>query len=90
MEMFLSINVFRVKKLEAYCDNSKNDFFRNGMCDACIEDFGVHTGCILTTEDFITFSQSVGYGLSTPNPDFEFSEVNPANFISSGASRPTD
>ena len=71
MEIYPSINVFG-KELEICCENPTTGFFRNGMCDTCKEDQGVHTVCILATEDFLTFSKSVGNDLSTPHPEFEF------------------
>ncbi|SVD23904.1 uncharacterized protein METZ01_LOCUS376758, partial [marine metagenome] len=51
MEIYPSINVFG-KELETCCDNPKTGFFRNGMCDTCKEDVGMHTVCILATEEF--------------------------------------
>ena len=78
MEIVPSINVFG-KELITCCDNPKTGFFRNGLCDTCKEDFGVHTVCILATEEFLTFSKAVGNDLSTPHPDFEFSGVKPGD-----------
>jgi len=78
MEIYPSINVYG-KKLETCCDKPKTGFFRNGMCDTCKEDFGVHTVCILATEEFLTFSKAVGNDLSTPHPDFEFTGVKPGD-----------
>ena len=78
MEIYLSINVYG-KELETCCDNPKTGFFRNGMCDTCKEDFGVHTVCILATEDFLVFSKAVGNDLSTPRPEFNFPGVKPGN-----------
>tara|TARA_B100000676_G_scaffold113760_2_gene113386 strand:- start:2175 stop:2546 length:372 start_codon:yes stop_codon:yes gene_type:complete len=66
-----SINVFG-GKLRICCDNPKTGFFRNGSCDTCNEDMGVHTVCILATEEFLDYSKSVGNDLSTPNPEFQF------------------
>ena len=78
MDIYLSINVYG-KELETCCDNPKTGFFRNGMCDTCKEDFGVHTVCILVTEDFLVFSKAVGNDLSTPRPEFNFPGVKPGN-----------
>ena len=78
MDIYLSINVYG-KELETCCDNPKAGFFRNGMCDTCKEDFGVHTVCILATEDFLVFSKAVGNDLSTPRPEFNFPGVRPGN-----------
>ena len=74
MDIYLSINVYG-KELETCCDNPKTGFFRNGSCDSCSEDRGVHTVCILATEEFLLFSKSVGNDLSTPHPEFEFSGI---------------
>jgi hypothetical protein len=49
------------------------------MCDTCSEDRGLHTVCILATEEFLDFSKSVGNDLSTPNPEFNFPGVKPGN-----------
>ena len=78
MDIYLSINVYG-KELKTCCDNPKTGFFRNGMCDTCKEDFGVHTVCILATEDFLVFSKTVGNDLSTPRPEFNFPGVKPGN-----------
>ena len=78
MDIYLSINVYG-KELETCCDNPKTGFFRNGMCDTCKEDIGIHTVCILATEDFLVFSEEVGNDLSTPRPEFNFPGLNPGN-----------
>ena len=78
MEIYPSINIFG-KELEICCDNPKTGFFRNGMCDTCHEDFGLHTVCILATKEFLSFSKTVGNDLSTPHPEFEFPGVKPGN-----------
>ena len=71
-----SVNVFG-KKLESCCDNPKTGFFRNGFCDTCNEDQGIHTVCVMATKEFLEYSKSVGNDLSTPNPQFEFPGVKP-------------
>ena len=78
MDIYLSINVYR-KELETCCDNPKTGFFRNGMCDTCKEDLGVHTVCILATEEFLVFSKGAGNDLSTPRPEYNFTGVKPGN-----------
>ena len=78
MDIYLSINVYG-KELETCCDNPKTGFFRNGMCDTCKEDIGIHTVCILATEDFLVFSEAVGNDLSTPRPEYNFTGVKPGN-----------
>ena len=78
MDIYLSINVYG-KELETCCDNLKTGFFRNGMCDTCKEDLGVHTVCILATEEFLVFSKGAGNDLSTPCPEFNFPGLKPGN-----------
>ena len=78
MDIYLSINVYG-KELDTCCDNSKTGFFRNGMCDTCKEDLGVHTVCILATEEFLVFSKGAGNDLSTPRPEYNFTGVKPGN-----------
>ena len=78
MDIYLSINVYG-KELETCCDNPKTGFFRNGMCDTCKEDLGVHTVCILATEEFLVFSKGAGNDLSTPRPEYHFTGVKPGN-----------
>ena len=78
MDIYLSINVYG-KELETCCDNPKTGFFRNGMCDTCSEDKGVHTVCILATEEFLVFSKGVGNDISTPRPELNFPGLKPGN-----------
>tara|TARA_Y100001968_G_scaffold275119_1_gene268674 strand:- start:123 stop:494 length:372 start_codon:yes stop_codon:yes gene_type:complete len=78
MEVYTSINVFG-KELEMCCENPMTGFFRNGMCDTCKEDRGVHTVCILVTEEFLVYSKSVGNDLTTPHPDYEFAGLKPGD-----------
>ena len=78
MDIYLSINVYG-KELETCCDNPKTGFFRNGMCDTCKEDLGVHTVCILATEEFLVFSKGAGNDLSTPRAEFNFLGLKPGN-----------
>jgi len=49
------------------------------MCDTCKEDLGVHTVCILATEEFLVFSKGAGNDLSTPRPEFNFPGLKPGN-----------
>ena len=78
MEIYPSINVYD-KELKTCCEDPKTGFFRNGLCDTCSDDFGVHTVCILATEKFLTFSQATGNDLSTPHPEFGFPGLKPGD-----------
>ena len=78
MKIFPSVNVYE-KKMKLCCNSPKTGFFRNGNCDTCNEDRGVHTVCILATKEFLDFSKSVGNDLSTPHRQFEFPGLKPGD-----------
>ena len=58
-KMHKSINVFG-GKLKSCCNNPKTGFFRDGYCNTSNQDYGMHTVCILITDEFLEFSKSVG------------------------------
>lgn len=58
-------------------DHPKTGFFRDGCCTTDITDTGEHTVCIVATEEFLQFSETVGNDLSTPIPEYEFQGVKP-------------
>lgn len=47
-------------------------FYRDGCCNTGAEDVGLHLVCIVATDEFLAFSQSVGNDLSTPQPMYRF------------------
>jgi len=47
-------------------------FFRNGLCDTCAEDRGMHTVCAQVTDAFLAFSAERGNDLRTGMPEFNF------------------
>ena len=55
-------------------------FFRNGKCDTCREDIGMHTVCALMTQDFLRFSYENGNDLSTPRPEYGFLGLNEGDY----------
>ena len=55
-------------------------FYRNGKCDTRGEDEGMHTICILATEEFLTFSKTHGNDISTPIPEYKFPGVNAGDY----------
>lgn len=66
-----SLNIFG--QLLIACSLSPNTgYFRDGCCNTEKNDLGVHTVCVITTEDFLKFSKSVGNDLSTPHPQWDF------------------
>ncbi len=47
-------------------------WLRDGCCNTDARDYGVHTVCVVVTDEFLEFSRSVGNDLSTPVPAFRF------------------
>lgn len=47
-------------------------FFRDGKCNTCGDDHGMHTVCAVMTDEFLEFSKSRGNDLSTPIPMYDF------------------
>jgi len=60
------------KPLELCSKDPLTGFFRNGCCDTSNNDLGLHTVCVILTEEFLKFSLKVGNDLSTPRPEFNF------------------
>lgn len=54
-------------------------FYRTGCCDTGAEDAGVHTVCVVMTEEFLVFSAEMGNDLSTPRPEFGFVGLQPGD-----------
>ncbi len=67
-------NIFG-QPLIACSHNPLTGYFRDGCCNTDETDLGVHTVCIVATEEFLTFSKAVGNDLSTPIPEFAFPGV---------------
>ena len=78
MKKMKSVNVYG-KELISCCQNPKTGFFRNGSCDTCTEDIGMHTVCVLLTKEFLEFSKKAGNDLSTPRPEFDFPGLKPGD-----------
>jgi uncharacterized protein (DUF2237 family) len=76
MELFESLNVFG-KPLVPCSYDPLTGFVRDGHCQTCHEDSGIHTVCVVMTEEFLHFSKSKGNDLSTPNLQFNFPGVKP-------------
>ena len=55
-------------------------FFRNGKCDTRADDQGMHTVCVLVTDEFLAFSKSHGNDLSTPVPEYDFPGLKGGDF----------
>lgn len=55
-------------------------FFRNGLCETCGEDRGMHTVCAQVTSEFLEFSAARGNDLSTPMPAYHFPGLQDGDF----------
>lgn len=55
-------------------------FFRNGLCDTCGDDRGMHTICAEMTAEFLEFSRQRGNDLTTPMPQYQFPGLQPGDF----------
>ena len=53
-------------------NNPLTGFFRNGLCDTCADDQGMHTVCARMTDAFLEFSAKQGNDLRTPMPAYNF------------------
>lgn len=60
-------------------NNPLTGYFRDGCCNTDGSDLGVHTVCIIATEEFLQFSKMVGNDLSTPVPEWSFPGVKPGD-----------
>jgi hypothetical protein len=65
--------------LKECCRSPVTGFFRNGRCDTCAEDAGLHVVCVEVTEEFLQFSAVVGNDLGTPRPEFDFPGLTPGD-----------
>ena len=62
-------------ELKSCCTDPMTGFYRDGYCRTGEDDLGRHTVCILATDEFLTYSKSVGNDLSTPMPQYGFPGV---------------
>jgi uncharacterized protein (DUF2237 family) len=73
-----SLNVFGEKLVPCSLE-PLTGFFRDGCCNTNDQDYGSHTVCIETTENFLEFSRFKGNDLSTPVPEFGFPGLKPGD-----------
>lgn len=59
-------------KLQSCSKFPMTGFYRDGCCNTGQEDFGIHTVCIVATDEFLEFSRKAGNDLTTPMPQFDF------------------
>jgi uncharacterized protein (DUF2237 family) len=63
--------------LESCSMDPVTGFFRDGCCNTGGEDMGLHLVCCEMTEEFLSFSASVGNDLSTAHPEMGFDGLKP-------------
>ncbi|HET6406270.1 MAG TPA: DUF2237 domain-containing protein [Chthoniobacteraceae bacterium] len=59
-------------ELQCCCRDPMTGFFRDGYCRTGSGDHGVHTVCVVLTDEFLEFSAERGNDLSTPMPAYDF------------------
>ena len=64
-------NVFG-EELITCSSNPITGYFRNGCCDTDETDKGLHTVCVVITNEFLEFSSAVGNDLLTSIPEYNF------------------
>lgn len=77
-EMNDSVNVFG-EPLEKCSDSPITGYFRDSLCNTCDDDVGLHTVCVIASEQFLEYSRSRGNDLSTPLPEYDFDGLKPGN-----------
>jgi uncharacterized protein len=65
--------------LEACGYDPVTGFWRDGSCRTGGQDLGVHAVCAVMTDEFLSYSSSVGNDLSTPHPEFGFPGLRPGD-----------
>ena len=60
------------KELKLCCKDPLTGYFRDGLCRTDVTDRGTHVVCAVMTNEFLSFTKSMGNDLSTPRPDFNF------------------
>jgi len=64
-------NIFGDKLITCSVD-PLTGYFRSGCCDTDNTDMGMHTVCVIVTDNFLRFSMDIGNDLTTPVPEFGF------------------
>ncbi len=59
-------------ELKPCCYRPRTGFYRDGFCHTGPEDFGMHTVCVVVTDEFLDYSRMRGNDLSTPNAEVMF------------------
>lgn len=65
--------------MQPCCFEPRTGFYRDGYCRTGPGDQGVHTVCIVATEEFLKFSAAAGNDLCTPMPEYQFPGLLPGD-----------
>ena len=63
-------------ELDACSLDPLTGYHRDGCCNTGSGDVGVHTVCVVMTDEFLEFSKARGNDLSTPRPEWGFAGLN--------------
>ncbi len=72
------LNVFG-QPIELCSTKPLTGYFRDGCCNTDDSDVGIHTVCVILTEEFLKYSKLVGNDLSTPIPQWNFPGLKPGD-----------
>lgn len=78
MQIYESLNVYG-EKLKLCSEEPVTGFYRDCFCNTGDEDQGMHTVCVVMSQEFLLFSKSQGNDLSTPRPEFGFQGLLPGD-----------
>ena len=67
------------KELIACSTDPLTGFYRDGFCRTGPLDSGRHVVCAIMTEEFLTFTKSMGNDLSTPIPQYDLPGLRPGD-----------
>ena len=66
-------------ELQTCSTDPMTGFYRDGCCNTGGQDVGLHVVCTQVTAEFLEFSRQRGNDLSTPNPLYQFSGLQPGD-----------
>ena len=67
------------EKLIPCSTNPLTGYYRDGLCSTDVNDAGVHSVCVIVTEEFLKYSKSIGNDLITPMPEWNFAGLHPGD-----------
>ncbi len=74
----MSMNIYG-EKLIPCCTSPLTGYYRDGYCNTDANDAGVHSVCVVVTNEFLVYSKSIGNDLITPMPEWNFPGLVPGD-----------